>query len=208
MLTFWIRTASGYVALIIGALALVGLAGLAAAQTTAKPPSSYNQQEREAVEVVKGWINAWRSHDIPKLMSYMSDDLVYRADVSEQLQYGKEGFETMAKRVGPGWCGMDLQEVFVVGGDADTIVMFKRIDYFPGSGRGPFTGISVPVAVMFRVKGGKVVEWLDEPLIPVGPGAPPPPGAPGRGRGAGAGVPGAPSRGGQPAALPLVGPCL
>jgi len=88
---------------------------------------------------------------------------------------------------------MDLQEVFVVGGEADTVVMFKRIDYFPGGGRGAFTGISVPVAVMFRVKNAKVVEWLDEPLIPVGPGAPPP---------------GAPGRGGQPAALPLAGPCL
>ena len=61
MLTFRIRKASGYIAVTIGALAVVGLAGPAVAQATAKPPSSYNQQEREAVEVVKGWINAWRT---------------------------------------------------------------------------------------------------------------------------------------------------
>jgi hypothetical protein len=66
------------VVFILGAIATVAFSRPAAAQATAKPPSGYNQQEREAVEVVKGWINAWRTHDIPKLMSYMDDKLVYR----------------------------------------------------------------------------------------------------------------------------------
>jgi limonene-1,2-epoxide hydrolase len=192
--------------LVVIGLILIAVAGPVDAQATGKAPSSYNQQEREAVEVVKGWINAWKTYDIAKLMSFMSDDLIYRADDSEPLQHGKDGFETMARRVGPSWCGMDLQEIFVVGGEWDTVVLAKRIDYFPGGRGGPFQGIAVPVAAMFRIKNGKIMEWLDAPLIPVGPGAPPPPGAPGRGaagRGRGAAGPG---RGGPPPTP--VGPCL
>jgi ketosteroid isomerase-like protein len=187
------------------ALMIAGLARMATAQATAKPPSSYNQQEREAVEVVKGWIGAWRAYDVENLMSYMADSLVFRADPSEPLQYGRDGFRQIAQRVMNGWSGIDLQEVFVVGGETDTVALFKRVDYFPGNGRGAFSGLAVPVAVMFRVKGGKITEWLDAPLIPVGPGAPPMPGA----RGRGAPPPGAPlpaARGNPPSGPPASAP--
>ena len=116
----------------------------------------------------------------------------------------------MAQGVMNLWCGMDLEEVFVVGGERDTMVLIKRIDYFPGDGGfGILRGMAIPVAVMFRIRGGKIVEYLDAPLIPVGPGAAPPggrrgggppPGAGGGPAGPGAG-PQAGARGGP------VGPC-
>jgi len=196
------RMASGLMPrLVLSAVVVTGFSHQAAAQATSKPPSSYNQQEREAVDVVKGWINAWRAYDTEKLMSYMADDLVFRADPSEPLQYGREGFRRIAQGVINGWSGMDLEEVYAVGGEADTVVLFKRVDYFPGNGRGPLSGLAIPVAVMFRVKNGKITEWLDAPLIPVGPGAPMPPGMRGRGAPPGAG-PGGPGRGVPPGAPP------
>jgi len=196
---------------IVGVLLLLALPASLVAQATGKPPSSYNPQEREAVEVVQGWISAWRTYDLTKLMSYMADDLIFRADPSEPLQNGRDGFERIARGVMNGWCGMDLEEVFVVGGEADTVALFKRIDYFPGNpapGRGPggLTGLAVPVAVMFRVKNGKITEWLDAPLIPVGPGAPPLPGSPARGGPPPGGRPGGPGRGATPPPPPR--PCI
>jgi hypothetical protein len=150
-----------------------------------------------------------------KLMSYMADNSIYRADPSESLGL-LPGFQRMAQGVINGWCGMDLEEIFVIGGERDTMVLSKRIDYFPGDGGfGILRGMAIPVAVMFRIRGGKIVEYLDAPLIPVGPGAmerggrrggaPPgtpaggPPGAGGP-AGTGAGAPGG-ARGGP------VGPC-
>lgn len=169
----------------LSGIIVAGFSHQAVAQVTAKPPSSYNKQEQEAVEVVKGWLNAWRAYDLEKLMSYMAKNLVFRGDPSEPLQYGRDAFRRLAQGVINRWSGMDLQEVYAVGGEAETVVLIKRVDYFPANGRGPFSGMAIPVAVMFRVKNGKITEWLDAPLIPVGPGAPlppgfrPPPGGPG-----------------------------
>ena len=91
---------------------MAGLARMATAQATTTPPSSYNQQEREAVEVVKGWIGAWRAYDVEKLMSYTADGLVFRADPSEPLQQGRAA----------------IDELFVTGTEWDTAVLIKRAD--------------------------------------------------------------------------------
>jgi len=189
------------------AVALGVLPRPANAQATINPPSSYNQQEREAVEVVRKWINAWTAYDMTTLMSLMSDDLIFRADPSESLQ-PLPPFQRMAQGVMNLWCGMDLEEVFVVGGERDTMVLIKRVDYFPGDGGfGILRGIAVPVAVMFRVRGGKIVEYLDAPLIPVGPGAVPPGGRRGGGPPPGAAVGGPPPGGPGGARGGPVGPC-
>ena len=198
--------------LVLCGLVVAGFAHQSAAQATGKPPASYNPQERAAVTVVQGWIEAWKAHDIDKLMSYMADNLVFRADVSEELQYGRDGFERIARGVMNFWCGMDLEEVFVVGGDTGTVVLAKRIDYFPGNpprgrGAGGLTGMAIPVAIMFRVKNGTITEWLDAPLIPVGPGAPPMPGAGGRGGPPPGAGPGGPGRGAPPPITPPT-PCI
>jgi hypothetical protein len=96
--------------------------------------------------------------------------------VSEELQYGRDGFERVARGLMNAWCGMDLDEVFVVGGDTDTLVLAMRIDYFPGQlamraqgGRVYGHGHSRGDHVSRQER--KITEWLDAPLIPVRPGA-------------------------------------
>jgi len=47
--------------IMLSGIIVAGFSHQAVAQVTAKPPSSYNKQEQEAVEVVKGWLSAWRA---------------------------------------------------------------------------------------------------------------------------------------------------
>jgi SnoaL-like domain len=183
-----------HTSIVVIGLVFAGLHQPVFAQATGKAPSTYNAQEREAVEVVKGWINAWRAYDLEKLMSYMDDKLVFRGDPIEPLR-GREAFRKMAQGVIKGWSGMDIEEIYPVGSETETIVLFKRVDYFPGDTGFFLRGMAIPVAVMMRIKNGKVTEYLDAPLIPVGPGAPLPPGVkpmPGGGLGNGVPPPGAP----------------
>ena len=117
----------------------------------------------------------------------MADDLIFGGDPSESLQ-PLPPFQRMAQGVMNLWCGMDLEEVFVVGGERDTMVLIKRIDYFPGDGGfGILRGMAIPVAVMFRIRGGRSSNTSTPPPIPVGPGAAPPGGRRGGGPPPGAG---------------------
>jgi uncharacterized protein (TIGR02246 family) len=135
-----------------------------------KPPSTWNPQERAAVKVIQDWIAAWIAHDPKRLAADMTEDCVFRGDPSEPLKHGRAEFLTFASKVMNGWSDLKIEEILPVGGVWDTSVLMKRIDTLGigGAGSGHPT---VPVAAFFRVKDGKIEEWLDAPLIPVGPGA-------------------------------------
>ncbi len=157
-----------------GALALVALLACrsAHAQATAKPPYIYNQQEREAVEVVKAWFEAWNTRDPNKIAEFMAEDCVFRADPSHPLGTGRAAFATKVSqsRLIKVFETMKIEEIFVTGTEWDTAVLTKRIDVIGANG-GALAGQSIPVAGFFRVKNRTITEWLDAPIIPVGPGA-------------------------------------
>ena len=133
-------------------------------------PEQYTPQEAEAVAIVEQWIDAWVTYDLVRLVSLMEEDVVFRADPVEDLQYGRRNFCLIAAAVINGWSGLDLQELYVVGGEQDTSVLIRRVDYFPPGGRG-LAGQAIDVATFLRVQNGRITEWLDAPTIPVGPGA-------------------------------------
>jgi uncharacterized protein (TIGR02246 family) len=162
-------------ALVVGGI-LVGVCLDAHAQGTAKPQYIWNQQEREAAEVVKAWIAAFATKDPQKVASYMAENCVFRGDPSQPLQKGREAF---VKEIS-GFIGVianiKIDEIYVTGNEWDTAVLTKRTDTLSPNAGGPLGGKAVPLAGFFRVKNKKITEWLDVPLFPLP--APPPTPAP------------------------------
>jgi len=134
------------------------------------PPASWNAQERDAVAVVKEWIAGWNAHDAQRIAALMSEDCVFRPDPRDPWAQGRDKFLDHVLKSGlmRFSAGLKLTEVLPVGGPGDTFVLTKRIDYLTRSMNGQN---SIPVAAFFRVKNGKIEEWLDEPIVAIGPGA-------------------------------------
>jgi len=60
--------------------------------------------------------------------------------------------------------------LYVVGGPSETLVLLKRTDINNPAGlEGTLGGYPVEVAVLLRVKNGKIIEWFDAPTIRIGP---------------------------------------
>ncbi len=174
MRTPWRRIYSvcRHAAVAAGVLTLALHSHSAAAQALpGKPPSTWNPQERAAVKVIQDWIAAWIAHDPKRLAADMSEDCVFRGDPVEPLQHGREQFQAFATKVMNGWSDLKIQEILPVGGVWDTSVLMRRLDTLPKKMAQGAGYEKVPVAAFFRVKDGKIEEWLDAPLIPVGPGA-------------------------------------
>jgi hypothetical protein len=106
------------------AFALGTVPRVAEAQATIKPPSSYNQQEREAVEVVKD--GSTRDHlRHGQVDVHMSVSRLSRR--SPRRSKPPHPFRRMALGVMNGWCG-GRRGSLVIGGPRDTMVMIGRID--------------------------------------------------------------------------------
>jgi uncharacterized protein (TIGR02246 family) len=137
----------------------------AQAQATAKPEYIYNQQEREAAEVVKAWVAAWSAHDVQKMADYMSDDCVFRGDPSQKLQTGRAAFMAEISRFIQIVDSMKIDELFVTGTEWNTAVLIKRSDTIRANSGSRAAGRTVPFAAFFRVKNKKITEWLDTPIV-------------------------------------------
>jgi limonene-1,2-epoxide hydrolase len=55
---------------------------------------------------------------------------------------------------------MRIESIYAVGSPLDALVLVERVDTFNLQGK----EISTPMAAYFRVKNGKILEWLDTPL--------------------------------------------
>jgi len=164
---------------LISTVIAASLSSPAAPQATGKAPSSYNQQEREAVEVVKAWMAAFATKDPQKVAQYMAEDCVFRDDPAHPLQKGRDAFvKDISGFIGV-VASMKLDEIYVTGTEWDTSVLTKRTDTLSANASGPIAGKVVPLAAFFRVKNKKITEWLDVPLIPL-PAPPPAPAARGK----------------------------
>lgn len=136
-------------------------------EQTSQVPANYTDQEAEAVEVVKKWIETTNTKDLAAHMALIDDNVVYRGDPVEFLGRSARGYCSNFSFIWNNtWVRLD--EMYVVGGPTDTLVVLKRTDNENEPGAGNFAGFHVEVGVFLRVKDGKITEWLDEPVDNMG----------------------------------------
>lgn len=156
-------------------LLAIGAAGNARAQVrvpqqgfeaTGQDPAHYTPEEAAAVRVVQKWLETTNNHDLAGHMALIDDNVVFRADPEEPLSRGARGYCAAFGFV-RGTGTLRIDELYVVGGPSDTLVLIKRADInAPASGgrQGSLAGYPVPLSVLLRVKSGKITEWYDAPL--------------------------------------------
>lgn len=135
-------------------------------------PANYLPQEAAAVNVVENWVRTSAAHDLDGAMSVLDSNLIVRPDPARQPAYGPVALCSSYPFPRDNSI-VRLDEVYVVGGPLDTMVLFKRADIngpaAPPGGRGAgFGGFTVQVAVMVRVSNGRITEWLDAPINRIG----------------------------------------
>lgn len=158
----------------------VGAAGSAQAQfalpargfeSFAQNPTEYTPEETVAVDLMLQWVDTTNDHDTPAHMALIGDNVAFRADPLEPLRRGAQGYCSAFGFVGSeAWFGLD--ELYLVGGPQDTLVLMARTDInAPDTGGGGLGGYPVPLAVLLRVQNGQLVEWYDMPINRVSIGA-------------------------------------
>src|SRR6185437_9080510 len=131
--------------------------------------SAPTAQERAAIDVVRQWFAAWQAGDADKMASLMSDKVEFRGIPNQPLRMGRDAFLMNTGRFIALKPNIHITEAVAVGGQTVVAVLTKRIDRSTLNGQAR----TVPLAAFFRVHDGKIDEWLDMPLVPLGP----PPGA-------------------------------
>lgn len=164
---------------------LAGMALLGTAQARSSLPSSssspsslskeqWNAAERSAVEVVTRWVDAWASKDAERVGAIMDEHCEYRLDPSQPVKRGRAAFVADVKMFIGGMNSMKITEAHAVGSELNVAVLIERVDDFTLKGK----RMEIPVAIVFHVRGGKIVQLLDIPLLDLGADASgPPPGA-------------------------------
>ncbi len=127
-------------------------------------PNQFNAQEKAAVAITKAWFATVNDKDSNGHMALIDNDVLVRPDEAASLMYGRPRYcATMGLGDGNGY--RLLNELYVVGGSAETEVLFKRTDVNSHAGAGgPFAGYPVPVATFLRIRNGKIIEWEDMPM--------------------------------------------
>jgi limonene-1,2-epoxide hydrolase len=152
---------------VVAVIVAVAVTGLAPAEAQTR---TLTKEEQDAVQVVNGWDAAWATKDAEKIGAFMAEDCEFRADPREpELKKGRAQFVTDMKRLVALGITIKIVDTVAYGGEAGTAVLQKRIDTITING----TPRDIPLAAFFRVKDGKIQEWLDIPLVILGP----PPGA-------------------------------
>jgi limonene-1,2-epoxide hydrolase len=165
--------------------AACGLAVFAAAASAAdaKPApepfsnsKQWNQFERDAVNVVTDFIDAWDRGNVEKTLSLVGKNFEYRPDPSLGFTRGRDAFRKYVTHIfrdeppggmppgSPGSGSMGRQEIkkiYAVGDWYDTTVLVLRVDTSMVRGK----QMVMPVAATYRVAKGKIQEWLDAPTI-------------------------------------------
>jgi ketosteroid isomerase-like protein len=134
-------------------------------EATGQVPANYTPQEAAAVAVVRKWIETSNNHDIARHMALIDDDVVYRGDPTAALSHGARGYCASFGFVRNTISLLKIDELYVVGGPSETLVLLKRTDMdFPAADGAALGGYPVPLAVFLRVKNGKITEWYDAPV--------------------------------------------
>jgi hypothetical protein len=136
-------------------------------EATGQNPANYTPDEAAAVAVVKKWVDTTNSHDLAGHMALIDNDVVFRPDPISPLFRGARAYCGSYGFVRSSTSVIKMDELYVVGGPSDTLVMIKRTDINSpaDTGReGALNGYQVSLFVLARVKNGKITEWYDAPL--------------------------------------------
>ena len=136
-------------------------------------PANYTPQEAAAAAVVETWVRNTAAHDLDGAMSVLDNNILVRPDPAERPEYGPVAQCSAYPFTRNPRTFVRLDELYVVGGPLDTMVLFKRADIngpavAPGGRGAGFGGFTVQVGVMVRVSNGRITEWLDAPLNRIG----------------------------------------
>jgi limonene-1,2-epoxide hydrolase len=154
---------------------LAGVAAVVAVAAHAEQPASGSAaKEQQAITLVNGWVAALVAKDTDKVVSLMDEDVQYRDDPFQtELKKGRAQFAKDLNMLLRGLTAMKVDSVSAVAGTKDDVlVLAKRTDEFNLGGK----SISVQIGAYYRVRNGKIYEWLDTPLVEL---PKPPGGAPG-----------------------------
>jgi ketosteroid isomerase-like protein len=138
-------------------IAIVSLA----AQADSAPAPALNSDETQAIALVNQWAAAWSAKDADKVLAFFDDHVQYRDDPFQKEL--KSGHEQLVRDVGmllKGLTSMRIVSAYAVASDQEALVLVRRIDEFSLNGK----QIQAPMAAYFRIKNGKILEWLDTPL--------------------------------------------
>ena len=134
--------------------------------------ANYSPQEASAAAVVETWVSRSAAHDLDGAMSVIDNNILVRPDPAEKPEYGPVAQCSAYPFTRIPQSFVRLDELYVVGGPLDSMVLFKRADInLPAASAGMgavFGGFTVQVAAMVRVSDGKITEWLDAPINKVG----------------------------------------
>ncbi len=138
-------------------------------ENNGQDPAHYNAQEEAAAALVRRWIDTINHHDTDGHIALIDDDVLVRPDAYASVMRGPLRYCATIVGIGPYQKGSFLlNELYVVGGRWETDVLLKRTDINSQAARGgPLGGYPVPVATFLRIRNGKVIEWVDMPIIDV-----------------------------------------
>ena len=109
----------------------------------------------EAEKLVTDFCNAWPRKNIEELLNFFTDDAVYH-NIPVEPARGKAAIRAVINSFLPAAKSIEFKVLKSAG--AGNFVMNERVDVFDlGGGK----TISLPVAGVFEVNGGKISAWRD-----------------------------------------------
>jgi limonene-1,2-epoxide hydrolase len=124
--------------------------------------------ERRAIALINDWASALIAKDADKAASYLDENCQYRDDPFQTTpKQGRTQALADIKILLRGLKSMKIETAYAIGSATEVLVLVRRVDTFALNGK----EISTPLGAYFRVREGKILEWLDTPLVAM----PPPP---------------------------------
>ena len=137
-----------------------------------RPLIDYTPQETLGVAVVIEHLRTTDVHNLAAHMRLIDPDVIFRSDPVQLLRRGAQTYcsgYNFTLRQPQGFFRLD--ELYVVGGPLDVLVVHKRTDLnAPAASGGNLGGYPVEVATLLRINPttGLVKEWLDAPINRIG----------------------------------------
>jgi limonene-1,2-epoxide hydrolase len=108
----------------------------------------------DAEKIVNDFINAWPRKNIDELMEFFSEDAVYH-NIPMEPAKGKAAIRAVIDSFLP--AAKTVEFKVLKSASAGNVVMNERVDIFEVGAK----KISIPVAGVFEINGGKISAWRD-----------------------------------------------